>query len=63
MPITLPNFRELLIGNRVSVERRDSAHRAALGHQAAWNQYDKEEVEDWKAEGGWLHELADDTLP
>ena len=30
---------------------------------AAWNQFDKEEVEDWKAPGGWLHELADDTLP
>jgi hypothetical protein len=30
---------------------------------AAWNQFDKEEVEDWKAEGGWLHELADDTAP
>lgn len=30
---------------------------------AAWAQYDKEEVEDWKAEGGWLHELMDDALP
>jgi hypothetical protein len=30
---------------------------------AAWAPYDKEEVEDWKAPGGFLHELADDTAP
>ena len=30
---------------------------------AAWSQFDKEEVEDWKFPGGFLHELADDRAP
>ncbi len=29
----------------------------------AWREFDKDEVEDWKSPGGFLHELADDTAP
>jgi hypothetical protein len=30
---------------------------------AAWAQYDEEELWAWKSPGGFLHELADDTAP